>query len=405
VFGITGNYPYSYQANYAAPDPGRPIIYPNGQNATLESGLTGVNINDPTNFNASNLGVSGIAIPYQVPTVLQYNATLQTQLSNTQTLSIGYVGTGSRHLVTTIGYNTTTRILPPGLNLKNYIPFPDFANGSMSQRQSWGNSNYNGLQITYQKRFSNGLSALANYTWSKCRTDARQPLINNIGNYRAPLLPNFGIRADYGLCDIDATNLVHFSSTYELPVGKGKMLLKNASSAVDAAVGGWSVNALGTLQTGPPFTIPCPVSTTTGFGCNAFMVPGQDLYGGLHNVDQWMNPAAFAQPPSATVVGQTDYTPLGGAPTQVRGPGFHRADVSLFKNFRIGENSRLEFRAECFNITNTPQFGIPGFTGPGLTPTPGVLDFTNTRNFGRITSVRGGANDQRQIQLALKLFF
>jgi hypothetical protein len=118
-----------------------------------------------------------------------------------------------------------------------------------------------------------------------------------------------------------------------------------------------------------------------------------------------MSPAAFSQPPKATVIGQSDYSPLGGAPTQVRAPGYHRADVSMFKNFRIRENSRLEFRAECFNLTNTPQFGIPGFTGPGLTATPGVTDFTNTRNFGRITSVRDGPNDQREFQFALKLYF
>ncbi|HXJ43268.1 MAG TPA: TonB-dependent receptor, partial [Bryobacteraceae bacterium] len=405
VFGVTGNYPYSYQANYASPDPGHPIVFPNGQTATLESGLTGVNINDPTNFNATNLGVSGIAIPYQVPTVLQYSATIQTQLSNNQTLSVGYVGTGSRHLVTTIGYNTTTKILPPGLNLKNYIPFPDFGNGSMSLRQSWGNSNYNGLQVTYQKRFSSGLSGQANYTWSKCRTDARQPLINGIGGNRAPLLANFGIHADYALCDIDSRDLAHLSGTYELPMGTGKMLLRNASPLVDAALGGWSMNFLATLQSGPPFTIGCPVGTTTGYGCNAFLVPGQDLYAGPHDVNQWMSPAAFSQPPKATAVGQSDYAPLGGAPTQVRAPGYHRADISLFKNFRIRETSRLEFRAECFNLTNTPQFGIPGFTGPGLTATPGVTDFTNTRNFGKITSVRDGPNDQREIQVALKLYF
>ena len=130
---------------------------------------------------------------------------------------------------------------------------------------------------------------------------------------------------------------------------------------------------------------------------------GQDRYAGLHNVDQWMNPAAFSQPPAATAVGQTDYSPLGGAPTQLRSPGFHRLDLSMFKEFPIRERMRLEFRAECFNLTNTPQFGIPGFTGPGLLPTPGVTDFTNTKNFGKITSLRDGANDQRQIQFALEV--
>lgn len=405
TFGLTGNYPYSYASTFNAPDPGHPITYPNGQTATYETGITGVNINDPTNFNATNLGLSGIGIPFKVPTVLQYSATLQAQLTNSQSVSLGYVGTGSRHLDTVIGYNAVSQILPPGLNQKNYEPFPDFANGSASQRLAWGDSNYNGMQLAYQKRLSHGLSGVANYTWSKCRTDARQPLIGTIGSQRAPLLPNFGIQADYGLCDIDVTNLVHLSGTYNLPFGKGGTFFKTASPLVDSVVGGWSMNLLGTAQSGPPFTIGCPVSTTTGLGCYALLVPGQNVYAGPNNVNQWMNPAAFAQPPKATTIGQTSYSPLGGAPTQLRGPGYHRADLSIFKSFTIRENTRLEFRAECFNLTNTPQFGIPGFTGPGLTATPGVTDFTNVKNFGKITSTRDGANDQREFQLALKLYF
>ena len=153
-----------------------------------------------------------------------------------------------------------------------------------------------------------------------------------------------------------------------------------------------------------PFTIGCPIPTTTGLGCIAFLT-GQDVYGGPHNVDHWMNPAAFSQPPVAKTVVQPDYAPLGGAPTQLRSPGFHRLDLSLFKEFALRERLRLELRAECFNLTNTPQFGIPGFTGPGLLAPPGVTDFTNVNNFGKIVSTRDGANDQRQIQFALKLYW
>jgi hypothetical protein len=75
----------------------------------------------------------------------------------------------------------------------------------------------------------------------------------------------------------------------------------------------------------------CPVSTSN-FGCNAELVPGQDLYAGPHNKTQWLNPAAFAEPPAATSIGQTDYSPLGGGPQQARGPGFNNLDASVFKN-------------------------------------------------------------------------
>jgi hypothetical protein len=93
-----------------------------------------------------------------------------------------------------------------------------------------------------------------------------------------------------------------------------------------------------------------------GFGCNALLVPGQSITAGPHNVDQWLNPAAFASPPVATTVGQSDYSPLGGAPSQFYGPGYHRLDFSLFKNFRVNERMHFEFRSEFFNLTNTPNF-------------------------------------------------
>ncbi len=173
---------------------------------------------------------------------------------------------------------------------------------------------------------------------------------------------------------------------------------------VDAILGGWSTNWILTLQNGQPGTVPCAISTTSGFGCYALVVPGPDINGGPHNVDQWLNPAAFASPPVATTVGQSDYSPLGGAPSQFYGPGYHRLDFSLFKNFRITERAHLEFRSEFFNLTNTPNFSPPGFGGNGVSGAPGALDYTSS-TFGKINSTRDGQNDQREIQFALKLYF
>ncbi len=122
------------------------------------------------------------------------------------------------------------------------------------------------------------------------------------------------------------------------------------------------------------------------------MVPGQDLY--IGTVQQFYNPAAFRIPPVATTVGQTDFTPLGGKRTQVTGPPFRKLDFSAFKSFPIRERYRTEFRAEFFNLTNTPAFAQPAFT-----------NFVDTRSFGRITSTRNNPNDARQIQFALKLYW
>src|SRR5262249_34744360 len=106
---------------------------------------------------------------------------------------------------------------------------------------------------------------------------------------------------------------------------------------------------------------------------------------------QWLNPNAFANPPLATAVGQTDYSVLGGLVQQARGPGFNNLDSSVFKNFAFGETTSLQFRAEAFNTMNTPQFGQPG-----------SLDFTNKTTFSTITTLR---NSPRLLQFALKLMF
>ena len=155
--------------------------------------------------------------------------------------------------------------------------------------------------------------------------------------FRAAYLPGFGIHKDFGECDFDVQKVFHLSGTYDLPVGHGRHFLKDSRGVVDAFIGGWDTNWILTLQDGQPGTIPCTISTTSGFGCNALRVAGQDPYAGPHNVDQWLNAAAFASPPVATTIGQTDYSPLGGGPSQFRGPGFHRLDFSLFKEFRTTE--------------------------------------------------------------------
>jgi len=207
------------------------------------------------------------------------------------------------------------------------------------------------------------------------------------------------------LCDFDVQKVVHFSGGYQLPFGRGRAYLAKGNKLVDTFVGGWNTNWILTLQDGQPGTVPCAITTTSGFGCFALKVPGQNPYAGPHNVNQWLNPAAFASPPVATTIGQSDYSPLGGGPSQFRGPGFHRLDFSLFKEFQLSERFRLEFRSEFFNLTNHPNFSNPGFSGNGVVAAPGSLNYLDTTNFGKITSTRDGQNDQREIQFALKLYY
>ena len=390
---IGSNYPFLFNFNFPSPDPGHPITYPNGSSGTLENGLLPIPLT-PADVTAEGLGLEGIQQGYKTPYSQEYNVSLQYQLTPNQTAQLGFVGNNSLHQETGPGLNENSEILPPGLNPQNYVAFPDFARGG-SYITTDGNGYYYAWQATFERRFSEGLNLLANYTYSECRTDQANLLgIGNSPGFRAAYLPNFGIQGDYTRCGDESPNIVHLSGIYQLPVGRGRRFAQSASGVVDQVIGGWSLNAILTLQDGFPFSIGCPIGTTANFGCFALLVPGQNMYAGPHNVNQWLNPAAFANPPAATTIGQSDYAPLGGAPGQFLSPGYHRLDVSLFKQFRTSEQTRLEFRAEFFNLTNTPQFANPAFT-----------DFTNTSTFGQINSLRDGANDPRQIQFALKFYF
>ncbi len=387
-----GSFPFQYHLDYSNTVPNQPIIFPNGAPATLETGVSGISLSPAQ---VSPYGISFQGEDYHIPTpyTQSYNFTLQYQLASNDSIQVGYVGNTVRHLGVYVNENSPQLVLPPAANSLAYAPFPDFSSYD-NYTHFEGNSHYSGLQVTYEHRLSFGLSTLANYTWSQCRTDATDLLNETNYGYRAPTLSGFGIQGDYQLCNYDIKNVFHLSGTYDLPFGHGRQFLRNSSGLVNAVLGGWNANYILTLQGGQPGTVGCPVTTASGLGCIAFLVPGNSVYASNKSVNGWLNPAAFSTPPVATAVGQTDYTPLGGAPTQFYGPGFHRLDFSVFKIFPITERTRVEFRSEFFNLTNTPNFANPSY-----------LDYTNPTTFGQITATRDGQNDQREIQFALKLYF
>ncbi len=384
------NYPFVYVVSFPSPDSNHPLLLPDGvTTATMENAFTQVVLADPTIVPGKGLSLYGRQYNYETPYIQTENLTLQNQFTNHDSFQIGYVGTQGRHL-DNLGYNNSpTQILPKSVNPQNYIPFPAFARNSTYETTN-ASSSYNSLQTTYEHQMSAGLYLLGNYTCSKCLSNQHTQAEQN-QQYRAEWLPGFGIAKDYGLCDTDATNLVHVAGSYALPFGRGRVFLSNSNRAVDAALGGWIVNFIYSYQSGQPFTVTCPVATTSDFGCFANTVKGQNPYAGPHNYTQWLNPAAFAQPPQAIQIGQTDYSPLGGGPQQVRGPGYKNLDASILKDFTFTDSFRLQFRAEAFDVTNTPQFTQPS-----------QLNFTTTK-FSQITGQRN--NQGRVMQLALKLFY
>lgn len=384
------NFPFLFSYRFPEPDPAHPIT-PNNYIGLLENGLLNVPLTASFATAAQGFRITGLELHPSTPYEQSANFSLQYQLSANQSLQVAYVGTLGRHLAVSSGANNVQKILPPLAKPQQYVPFPDLSRG-LGYTTYNGNSYFHSLQTTFERRLSAGLSLLADFTWSKCRSDALDPLTPSFNSiYRAPGIAGFGIQGDYGLCAADVRRMLHFSGGYDLPVGRGRHFLSSAPGIVDKLLGGWSVNWILTLQDGQPFSIPCTITTAAGVGCYALFIPGQNPYG--PSPDQFLNRAAFTNPGIATTVGQSDLGPLGGAANEVTGPPIHRLDFSIFKKFRTSEATSLEFRAEFFNLTNTPDFSIPVNT-----------NFSNP-NFGRITSTRDNPNDPREIQFALKFYW
>jgi hypothetical protein len=372
-----------------------PIIYADGQPASLELGLSSFTPNpDSPNFVAGSLGTA-FQRDTRTAYTQQWNGSLQYALTANQSVTVSYVGNSTHHMLNTTRLNVPTQLLPPGTDFTPLLAFPHFSN-NIDYIQENGDAYYHALLLAYEHTFSHGVNLLANYTRSECRTDNRNALGIGEGEvHRAPLVPGFGIKKDYKYCGNDVPNVFHASGIWQLPIGKGKKLGGNMSGVLDKVIGGWSTQAIFTLEDGFPFSVSCPVTTAAGLGCYANVVSGQNLYAheGPHGTKQFLNPAAFVNPDPVTTVGQTDFSPLGGSPTQAHGPGFTNLDFSMFKRFQTSETTNLEFRGEFFNFLNHPNFAN----------TFATLDFLNDpTNFGRITATRGIA---RQVQLALKFYW
>jgi hypothetical protein len=423
---IGENYPFQFNFSFFNPNGETPISainFPSFANTpcakafVFEAGFACTPL-ETSLVNASGLTLRGIQYNYQTPYTQGYNLTFQYEITPNMTVSLGYVGNTVHHLEVFPGANEVSRILLPNTNIYAtsapgkglYIPFPDFAAGG-SYAATEGDSYYNSLQVSLEKRYSNGLNFLATHTYSRCRSDAGDLLNGGAVYYRAPYVPGFGIQGDYSDCDFDIRNVFHLSGGYELPIGRGKHLLSGVTGVANQIVSGWSTQWILTVEGGQPITLGCAQGTAAGVGCNDFIIPGVNRHGS-GAPDHFLNAAAFTQPcpppgftqPARCVPGITGIGLLGGTNGEVSGPGIGRLDFSLFKNFRISERYRMEFRSEFFNILNHPTFNPPNFGGNGVVAIAGSGDYTNS-NFGKIGSTRFPFNDPRQIQFALKLYF
>ncbi len=415
---IGENYPYQFTLSYAANTPpteaiGQPVVlkYANGNVcapvAIIETGFSCLDL-VPSQSSVAGIGFNADQYNMQTPVIYEYNLTTEYQIKPSMTATVGFVGDQSRHNFAFTGANSPSTI---ELNPVEYPAYPYPTLGGIGIEADEGNSAYNSLQTSLEKRFSNGVSFLATYTWSHCRGDSGDPLNGGDGEgYRAPLLPGFGIQGDYGNCDYNVYNVFHLSGGYNLPFGHGEPLLNNAKGVTNALLGGWQTEEILTDEGGQPMTLGCPYSTNNSFGCDDMIIPGATEYGAPEG--HYLNSAAFTMPcpatgfpqPSRCVPNETGVGLLGGAPGYIEEPGIFAFDFSLFKNFKLSERFSLQFRSEFYNLFNIPTFNAPNFGGNGVVSVGGSGDYLDS-TFGEIGSTRFQFKDPRQIQFALKLFF
>jgi hypothetical protein len=368
------NYPFQFTLVYTSPNDSAPLLLPDGSLATFDARQHIVL--DPVNVNANGLTLRGVEFDYKTPKYHNYNVTFQSELPGQHAVEVGYVGTRGRNLETFTGMNNVLRLLPPGTNPQPHVQWPDFARGSLYVR-TVGVSSYDSLQLKFQRRYHKGLQFLLAYTLSDAKTNAGDSLSGGgVGGLRAPDVAGWSLENDIGLSGFHTKHAFVFSGNYDLP-GSGPIF------------GGWRTNWVLSIYSGQAQTINCTPATGSGTGCYALVVG--DPYAGGGTVEQFYNPAAFANPANVATIGQTDFSPLGGTRSQVTGPPLRQLDIGFAKQFRVWGERQFEFRAEAFNVTNTASFNLPG-----------SLNFLDARNFASITSMR---NTPRQIQLGLKFYW
>jgi len=306
--------------------------------------------------------LSGVAFTGATPYVQQYNFTLQRELPLGLVATVAYVGAlGRRQYIFNGAVNVDLAPPGPGTILPRtpyYSVFPNVS--SIAVAAPWYNTSYQGLQATLEHRFQSGLTLLSTYTWSHSLDD-EPSILNNP-------------QTEYGNSYLDLRQRFTLLGDYAMPFAKG------AKGPAAMLAKGWGMQGVVVLTTGIPFDITNSAGRSNTGGSDRPNAIGDPTSGFTQSVYEWFNTAAFASQPLYT------YGDLGR--NVLHAPGRKSLDLAIHREFIPREGLHLQFRAEAFNITNTPPFGAPGGSFGSAT-------------FGVISSAGLGRN----VQLALKLLF
>jgi hypothetical protein len=317
---------------------------------------------------------------------MQWNAGVQREIAQDTTVSLSYVGSGNRHGRIGGFYNTALTPGPGPVQPRQLFPYgsPGF------YQRAWNKSDYNSFQFQLNRRFHNGLTFTANYTWSKSMDYGCSGYENPEGcNVQDP----YNWERERAVSGFDLPHIFTAHWLYELPFGRGKAF-HTGNNVADYIIGGWQINGILTLLSGTPYTLNIPGDGANIGNLNTWR---PNLVGNpvLPNPtpQEWFNTAAFAVPAQYT------FGTLGR--NTLRTDWYRNLDFSIFKILPVTESKQFEFRAESFNLFNGVVYGYPAGASGGAAIWLSAIS-PKDPNFGKVFST---GNSPRIIQLAVKFRF
>ncbi len=302
----------------------------------------------------------------RTPYVIQWNLNIQKELPGALVAQLGYTGSQAHKLVQVLNVN---QALPGTGDVNARRPYKGYAN--IQFYAPLGNSNYHAMLAKLERRFSQGLSMLTSYTYSHSIDDGRSANDQNDPNTQNPR----NLAANRGSSSFDARHRLAASGVWQLPFGK-------SGGPLAPLIRDWQLSGIWSYQSGQPFTVTLSVDpTTSGATAHPNRLRDGSLPSDQRSVNRWFDITAFAAPTCAC------YGDSGRG--ILTSPGFVNLDLSLARDFRFNERWRLQFRTEAFNLMNHPNLGLPNSA-------------IGNASAGIIGTV---VNSERQIQLALKLYY
>jgi len=374
---------------------GNPPFQPN---ASVSNG----SVDNPggTGANSVPLVVTTQSRAFKNPEAWNWNFTVEREMFWKSVLGIAYVGRRGLHLQRESDINQPTlQTIAPYLgsngkltvSLDSLRPYQGY--GSIRETDNIANSRYNSMQLSWNRRYSNGLLFGFSYTLSKSSDDG--------SNQRDVIPDTYSAHNLWGPSEFDARHIVAISYLYDLPY-------RNLQGFTGHVFGGWQISGISQFQTGQPCGVAgstdyAGVGLDSNFGCGVngqywFLNGDPKIVGTFGTNGTWFatknadGSSIFTQPAPGT------FNTTQNVRNLIYQPGFQNWNLGLFKKIPITERIGVQFRAEAFNFINHPNWG--GGSGGGVQFNP------TSSTFGKVTTKGGGsAGGERNLQLSLRLFF